>query len=82
MGDLHLLFFASFPGALSYGSIAVILDAARTRRLDVNERTWKLASNAASIIPTLPHTATPSGRTLSAGVGENPALINCSTDAD
>jgi len=28
------------------GSIAVILDATRTRRLDLNERTWKLASNA------------------------------------
>jgi hypothetical protein len=33
-------------GEVWYGSIAVILDATRTRRLNLNERTWKLASNA------------------------------------
>ena len=32
------------------GSIAVILDATRTRPLDFNERTWKVAANMASII--------------------------------
>jgi len=36
----------AFRAHVGLGSIAVILDAARTRRLDLNERTWKLASNA------------------------------------
>jgi hypothetical protein len=32
--------------AMAGGRFGVILDATRTRRLDLNERTWKLASNA------------------------------------
>jgi hypothetical protein len=45
----------------------VIPDDTRTRRLDLNERTWKLASNAAGQHhPTLLPAAR-SGRTLSAG---------------
>jgi hypothetical protein len=36
------------PKHARFGSIAVILDATRRRRLDLNEQTWQRASNAGS----------------------------------
>ena len=48
--------------------VSVILDATRTRRLDLNERTWKLASNALARVNCIENARIPFSRIADAGI--------------